>query len=74
MEIMSTKMYTALKAAGAPEENAREGASALGELKTAFNGIEKKFIKLESGQRLIQWMVSLNIMLTMLVIGFLLSK
>lgn len=71
---MSTKMYKALISAGAPEENAQEGASVLGELKTAFSGIEKKFIKLESGQRLIQWMVSLNIMLTTLVIGFLLTQ
>ena len=74
MDTMSTKMYTALKSAGAPDENAKEGASVLGELKTAFNGIEKKFIKLEAGQRLIQWMVSLNIMLTILVIGFLLTQ
>jgi len=55
-------MYTALKSAGAPEENAKEGASVLGEL-------HEEIIKLKSGQRLIQMMVSLNIVMTMAIIG-----
>ncbi|HIP38845.1 MAG TPA: hypothetical protein EYG88_05585 [Desulfocapsa sulfexigens] len=62
MDTMSTKMYTALKSAGAPEENAKEGASVLGEL-------HEEIIKLKSGQRLIQMMVSLNIVMTMAIIG-----
>ncbi len=66
MDTMSTKMYTALKSAGAPEENAKEGASVLGELYEAI-------IKLKSGQRLIQWMVSFNIILSMAIIAKMLT-
>ena len=67
MDTMSTKMYTALKAAGAPEENAREGASVLGEL-------DNKITKLEYGHKLTHWMVGINITLNLAIIGFLLSK
>ncbi|GBE13570.1 hypothetical protein BMS3Bbin14_01067 [bacterium BMS3Bbin14] len=67
MDTMSTKMYTALKSAGAPEENAKEGVPVLCEL-------YKKFAKLEAGHRLTHGMVSLNIMLSMLVIGFFLTQ
>ena len=69
MDTMSTKMYTALKAAGTgtPEENAREGASVLGEL-------DNKITKLEYSHKLTHWMVGINITLNLAIIGFLLSK
>jgi len=65
--MMSTNMYTALKSAGAPEENAREGAVVLGEL-------NKRITSLEYSHKLTHWMVGVNIMLTLLVIGFLLAQ
>ena len=66
MDTMSNKMYTALKSVGTPEENAKEGASVLGELCEAI-------IKLKSGQRLIQGMVSFNILLSLAIIATMLS-
>lgn len=56
--MMSTKMYAALKSAGAPDENAQEGASVLGEL-------AKEIIQLKTGQRLIHWMVGVNITISL---------
>ena len=67
MESMSIKMYNALKSAGATEENAQQGALVLGEL-------EKEIINLKAGHRLTHWMVGINIMLSMAIIGFLLGK
>ena len=57
MDFVSTKMYSALKSAGAPDENAQEGASVLSEL-------DEEIIKLKSGQRLVRWMVIFNIIIT----------
>ncbi len=55
--MISTKMYTALKSAGAPEENAREAAAVLGEL-------DKRITNLEYSHKLTHWMVGVNIALT----------
>lgn len=66
---MSTKMYTALKSAGAPEENAREGAAVLGEL-------DKRITNLEYSHKLTHWMVGINIAISLgsgLAILFLLN-
>jgi len=56
--LMSTKMYAALKAAGAPEENAQEGASVLGEL-------DKRITNLEYSHKLTHWMVGINITISL---------
>ncbi len=56
--MMSTKMYTALKSAGTPEENAREGAAVLGEL-------GKRITNLEYSHKLTHWMVGVNITISL---------
>jgi len=56
--MMSSKMFTALKAAGAPEEEARDGAAVLGEL-------DKRITSLEQSHKLTHWMVGINITLSL---------
>ena len=62
-KLISTKMYTALKAAGTPEEEAREGAAVLGEL-------DKRITSLEYSHKFTHWIVGINIIL---LLGFGLS-
>jgi len=47
--------------AGVPEKNTHAGASILGEL-------HGEIMKLKFGQRLIQWMVSFNIILSIAIV------
>ena len=63
METMSTKMYTALKSAGVSEE-AQEGATALGML-------EKEVIELKGKHTLTHWMVGFNLVISIMIVGFL---
>ena len=58
MDIVSTKIHTALKSAGATDENARKGVAVLGEL-------DKRITSLEHSHKLTHWMVGVNITISL---------
>ena len=57
MAVMLSKTYAALKAAGAPDEIAREAAEEIA-------GFENRLSVIESDVKLLKWMVGTNIVLT----------
>lgn len=63
---MNTKIYKALKSAGATDEDTREGATALGLL-------EKEIIELKGKHTLTHWMVGFNLVLSIMIVGFLMK-
>jgi hypothetical protein len=65
MAVMMGNLYSALKQAGADEENARKAAEEIA-------GYENRFAKLESDVALLKWMVGFNVGLSLLLVGLIL--
>jgi hypothetical protein len=65
MAVMMGNLYSALKQAGADEENARKAAEEIA-------GYENRFAKLESDVALLKWMVGFVIGLCLLIVGLVL--
>ena len=57
MAVLLSKTYAALKAAGAPDEIAREASEEIA-------GFENRLSGIESDVKLLKWMVGTNIVLT----------
>ncbi len=62
---MLSKTYDALKAAGAPEEKAREAAEEIA-------GFEDRLTAIESDLKLLKWMLGFNLALSMAIAALLL--
>ena len=65
MALMLSKTYDALKAAGAPEEKAREAAEEIA-------GSEDRLTAIESDLKLLKWMLGFNLALSMAIAALLL--
>ena len=65
MALMLSKTYDALKAAGAPEEKAREAAEEIA-------GFEDRLTAIESDLKLLKWMLGFNLALSMAIAALLL--
>ena len=65
MALMLSKTYDALKAAGAPEEKAREAAEEIA-------GFEDRLTGIESDLKLLKWMLGFNLALSMAIAALLL--
>jgi hypothetical protein len=65
MAVMMGNLYSALKQAGADEENARKAAAEIA-------GYENRFAKPESDVALLKWMVGFVIGLCLLLVGLVL--
>ena len=65
MAVMMGNLYSALRQAGADEENARKAAEEIA-------GYENRFSKLESDVALLKWMVGFNVGLCLLLVGLVL--
>lgn len=61
MSTMIAELYDALRAAGAPEDQARKAAEVMA-------GYENRFGKIEADLNLIKWMVGFNIALSAAVV------
>jgi len=61
MAMMHSKTYDALKAAGAPEDKAREAAEEIA-------GFENRLTSIEGELKLIKWMLGFNLAATVAVI------
>ena len=65
MTIMLSKTYDALKAAGAPDEKAREAAEEIA-------GYENRLAGIEAELKLVKWMIGFNLALSVAVVILLL--
>ena len=65
MALMLSKTYDALRAAGAPDDMAREAAEEIA-------GFEDRLTGIESGLKLLKWMLGFNLALSMAVAALLL--
>ena len=65
MTIMLSKTYDALKAAGAPDDKAREAAEEIA-------GYENRLAGIESELKLVKWMIGFNLVLSVAVVILLL--
>ena len=72
MATMIGEVYDALRAAGAPEPEARKAAEAMAAYDPRFGGIESRMSSLEGDMKLLKWMVGFNIAVTVMVLGRLL--
>ena len=65
MALMLSKIYDALRAAGAPDDMAREAAEEIA-------GFEDRLTGIESDLKLLKWMLGFNLALSMAVAALLL--
>ena len=65
MALMLSKTYDALRAAGAPDDKAREAAEEIA-------GFEDRLTRIESDLKLLRWMVGFNLALSMAIAALLL--
>ncbi len=65
MTIMLSKTYDALKAAGAPDDKAREAAEEIA-------GYENRLAGIEAELKLVKWMIGFNLALSVAVVILLL--
>jgi hypothetical protein len=65
MVTMIAELYDALKAAGAPDDQARKAAEVVA-------GYENRFARLETDLTLLKWMVGFNLAMTIGVLTLLL--
>lgn len=65
MAIMLSKTYDALKAAGAPDDQAREAAEEIAGYENRLSGIEAEL-------KLVKWMIGFNLALSVAVVFLLL--
>ena len=61
MTIMLSKTYDALKAAGAPDDKAREAAEEIAGYENRLSGIEAEL-------KLVKWMIGFNLALSVAVV------
>ncbi|MCY4077998.1 MAG: integrase [Acidobacteria bacterium] len=62
MALMLSKTYDAFKAAGAPDDKAREAAEEIA-------GFEDRLHGVESDVKLVKWMVGFNLALSMAIVA-----
>lgn len=62
---MASKTYDAFRAAGAPDDKAREAAEEIA-------GFEDRLTRIESDVKLLKWMLGFNLALSMAVVALLL--
>lgn len=62
---MLSKTYDAFRAAGAPDDKAREAAEEIA-------GFEDRLTTVESDLKLLKWMVGFNLALSMVIVALLL--
>lgn len=65
MAPMLSKTYDALRAAGAPDDKAREAAEEIA-------GFEDRPTAVESDMKLLKWMVGFNLAMSMVIVALLL--
>ncbi len=65
MALMPSKTYDAFRAAGAPDDKAREAAEEIA-------GFEDRLTTVESDLKLVKWMVGFNLALSMVIVALLL--
>lgn len=65
MALMLSKTYDAFRAAGAPDDKAREAAEEIA-------GFENRPTTIESDLKLLKWMVGFNLALSMVIVALLL--
>ena len=65
MALMLSKTYDALRAAGAPDDKAREAAEEIA-------GFEDRLTGIESDLKLLKWMLGFNLALSMAIAALLL--
>ncbi len=65
MAMVLSKTYDALRAAGAPDDKAREAAE-------ESAGFENRLTVIESDVKLLKWMVGFNLTLSMTIVALLL--
>jgi hypothetical protein len=65
MATMIAELYDALKAAGAPDDQARKAAEVVA-------GYENRFVRIETDLTLLKWMVGFNLAMTIGVLTLLL--
>ena len=61
MAIMLAKTYDAFKAAGAPDDKARDAAEEIAGYENRLAGIEGRLRAIESRLSMLQWMVGVNL-------------
>ena len=72
MATMIAELYDALKAAGAPEDQARKAAEVVAGYENRFADLGNKITVLEGKVTLVQWMVGFNLAATVGIILLLL--
>jgi hypothetical protein len=65
MATMIAELYNALKAAGAPDDQARKAAEVVA-------GYENRFSRIETDLTLLKWMVGVNLAMTIAIFTLLL--
>lgn len=57
MTVIITELYDALKAAGAPDDQAKAAAQALARHESRFDRVDGELLELEARLTILQWMV-----------------
>ena len=68
MTIMLSRTYDALKAAGAPDDKAREAAEEIAGYENRLVGIETRLTGIEAKVSMLQWMVGLNLAVSLAIV------
>ena len=68
MAIMLAKTYDAFKAAGAPDDKARDAAEEIAGYENRLAGIEGRLRAIESRLSMLQWMVGVNLAVAVAIV------
>ncbi len=68
MAMMLSKTYEALKAAGAPDDKAREAAEEIAGFENRLISIDNRLSRLEAQFSMLQWMVGITMAATLAVL------
>jgi len=74
MATVIAELYDALKAAGAPEDQARKAAEVVAGYENQFAALRERMMALEGKITLLQWMVGFNLAATVGIIMLLLRQ
>ena len=68
MAMMLSKTYEALKAAGAPNDKAREAAEEIAGFENRLISIDNRLFRLEAQFSMLQWMVGITMVATFAIL------
>lgn len=69
MAIMLSKTYDALRAAGAPDEKARDAAEEIAGFENRLISIDHRLTQVEARVAMLQWMLGLNLALSLAILA-----